>query len=48
MILTYKTLIMYILKDIKVIDLRGIIWNKIFEEEEEELMNQVWYEFETD
>ena len=25
-------------------ELRRIIWEKIFEEEEEELMNQIWYE----
>jgi len=48
MILEYKTLILYILKNIKIIDLRKIIWNKIFEEEEEELMNQEWYEFNLD
>jgi len=48
MILAYKTLILYILKNIKVIDLRKIIWNKIFEEEEKELINQEWYEFELD
>jgi len=40
MILSYKTLILYILKNIEIIDLRRIIWEKIFEEEEEELINQ--------
>jgi len=44
MILAYKTLILYILKDIDIIELKRIIWEKIFEEEEEELINQLWYE----
>ena len=44
MILAYKTLILYILKDIDIIELKWIIWEKIFEEEEEELINQLWYE----
>lgn len=40
--LTYKILVLYTLKDINV-ETRTIIWEKIFEEEEE-LINQIWYE----
>jgi len=44
MILTYETLILYILKDIEIIELRRIIWDKIFNFEELELATQTWYE----
>jgi len=40
MILTYETLIIYILKDIEIIELRRIIWYKIFNFEELELTTQ--------
>ncbi|MCQ8082149.1 hypothetical protein NP492_23800 [Salmonella enterica] len=44
MIKNYKTLILYILKGIKIIELRRIIWEKIFNNESEDILNQQWYE----
>ena len=43
MIKNYETLILYILKDIEIIELRRIIWEKIFNESED-ILNQQWYE----
>lgn len=41
----YETLILYILKDIEIIELRRIIWEKIFNDNEsEDILNQQWYE----
>ena len=44
MIKNYETLILYVLKDIKIIELRRIIWEKIFDNEPEDILNQQWYE----
>ena len=47
MILNYKILILYVLRNIEIMELKQMIWQQIFEEEEEELielMNQLWYE----
>ncbi len=45
MIKNYETLILYILKDIKIIELRRLIWEKIFNDDEsEDIINQQWYE----
>ena len=45
MIKNYETLILYILKDIEIIELRRIIWEKIFNDNEsEDILNQQWYE----
>uniref|UniRef100_A0A0V0IBV3 Putative ovule protein n=1 Tax=Solanum chacoense TaxID=4108 RepID=A0A0V0IBV3_SOLCH len=45
MIKNYETLILYILKDIKIIELRRIIWKKIFNDNEsEDILNQQGYE----
>ena len=44
MIKNYETLILYVLKDIKIIELRRIIWEKIFNNEPEDILNQEWYE----
>jgi len=44
MIKNYETLILYVLKDIKIIELRRIIWEKIFNNEPEDILNQQWYE----
>ena len=45
MIKDYETLILYILKDIEIIELRRIIWEKIFNDDElEDILNQQWYE----
>ena len=44
MIKNYETLILYVLKDIKIIELRRIIWEKIFNNEPEDILNQKWYE----
>ena len=45
MIKNYETLILYVLKDIKIIELRRIIWEKIFNDyESEDILNQEWYE----
>ena len=33
-----------ILKDIKIIELRRLIWDKIFDNEPEDILNQQWYE----
>ncbi len=43
MIKSYKTLILYILKDIEIIELRRTIWEKIFNDFED-ILNQEWYE----
>lgn len=43
MILAYETLILYILKNIKIIELRRMIWEKVFDLEELELATQTWY-----
>ena len=41
MIKSYKILILYILKGIKIIELRRIIWEKIFNDDEsEDILNQ--------
>jgi len=40
----YKILVLYVLKNIEIIDIRKIIWEKIFDPEIEELMNQEWYD----
>ncbi len=45
MIKNYETLILYVLKDIKIIELRRIIWEKIFDDYESvDILNQEWYE----
>ena len=45
MIKNYETLILYILKGIEIIELRRIIWEKIFNDyESEDILNQEWYE----
>jgi len=45
MIKSYETLILYILNGIKIIELRRIIWEKIFDDYElEDILNQEWYE----
>ena len=44
MILNYKILVLYAIKNIEIIELRRMIWEKIFDPEDEELMNQTWYE----
>jgi len=45
MIKNYETLILYILNDIEIIELRRIIWEKIFNDyESENILNQEWYE----
>ena len=44
MIKNYETLILYILKGIEIIELRRIIWEKIFNNELEDTLNQEWYE----
>ena len=45
MIKNYETLILYILKGIEIIELRRIIWEKIFNDyEPEDILNQQWYE----
>ena len=45
MIKSYETLILYILNGIKIIELRRIIWEKIFDDYElENILNQEWYE----
>ena len=45
MIKSYKTLILYILNGIEIIELRRIIWEKIFDDYElEDILNQEWYE----
>uniref|UniRef100_A0A0V0GRB0 Putative ovule protein n=1 Tax=Solanum chacoense TaxID=4108 RepID=A0A0V0GRB0_SOLCH len=45
MIKNYETLILYILKGIEIIELRRIIWGKIFNDNEsEDILNQQWYE----
>ena len=45
MIKNYKTLILYILNGIKIIELRRIIWEKIFNDYElEDILNQEWHE----
>ena len=45
MIKNYETLILYILKGIEIIELRRIIWEKIFNDyESENILNQEWYE----
>ncbi len=43
MIKSYKTLILYILKDIEIIELKRTIWEKIFNDYED-ILNQEWYE----
>jgi len=40
----YKILVLYVLKNIEIIDIKKIIWEKIFDPEIEELMNQEWYD----
>ena len=45
MIKIYETLILYILNGIEIIELRRIIWEKIFNDKEsEDILNQQWYE----
>jgi len=45
MIKNYETLILYILNGIEIIELRRIIWEKIFNDyESEDILNQEWYE----
>ena len=45
MIKNYETLILYILNGIEIIELRRIIWEKIFDDYElEDILNQEWYE----
>ena len=45
MIKSYETLILYILNGIKIIELRRIIWKKIFDDYESvDILNQEWYE----
>ena len=45
MIKNYETLILYVLKNIEIIELRRIIWEKIFNDyESEDILNQEWYE----
>ena len=44
MIKSYETLILYILNGIKIIELRRIIWEKIFDYESVDILNQEWYE----
>ena len=45
MIKNYETLILYILKGIEIIELRRIIWEKIFNDNKsEDILNQEWYE----
>jgi len=45
MIKSYETLILYILNGIEIIELRRIIWEKIFDDYElEDILNQEWYE----
>ena len=45
MIKSYETLILYILNGIKIIELRRIIWEKIFNgNESEDILNQQLYE----
>ena len=42
---SYKTLILYILNGIEIIELRRIIWEKIFDDYESiDILNQEWYE----
>ena len=41
---SYKTLILYILNGIEIIELRRIIWEKIFDYESVDILNQEWYE----
>ena len=45
MVKSYETLILYILNGIKIIELRRIIWEKIFNgNESEDILNQQLYE----
>ena len=45
MIKSYETLILYILNGIEIIELRRIIWEKIFNyNKSEDILNQQWYE----
>jgi len=44
MIQDYKILVLYVLKNIEIIDIRKTIWEKIFDPETEELMKQEWFE----
>ena len=45
MIKNYETLILYILNGREIIELRRIIWEKIFNDyESEDILNQEWYE----
>ena len=45
MIKSYETLILYILNGIEIIELRRIIWEKIFDDYElVDILNQEWYE----
>jgi len=44
MIQDYKILVLYVLKNIEIIDIRKVIWEKIFDPETEELMNQEWFD----
>ena len=41
---SYKTLILYILKDIEIVDIKRIIWEKICDHDIEDILNQEWYE----
>jgi len=45
MIKNYETLILYILRGMEIIELRKIIWEKIFNDNEsEDILDQQWYE----
>ena len=45
MIKSYETLILYILNGIEIIELRRIIWEKIFDDYKlEDILNKEWYE----
>ena len=37
-------MILYILKDIEIVDIKRIIWEKIFDHDIEDILNQEWYE----
>ena len=44
MVKSYETLILYILNGIEIIELRRIIWEKIFDYESVDILNQEWFE----
>ena len=42
---SYETLILYMLNNIEIIELRRLIWEKIINDNEsEDILNQQWYE----